>query len=88
MLYVGRSTDFTNFLDLLEFYDSLYDFMGSLHKDPRGRSPYWYASYRLADGRWALKSTKQKEKKRAEQKLRAFEDIEEAARRGDATGTT
>lgn len=59
--------------------------MGSLHKDPRGRSPYWYASYRLADGRWAFKSTKQKEKKRAEQKLRAFEDIEEAAGRGEAT---
>jgi integrase len=74
-----------NFAEFLEFYDSLYDCMGSLHKDPRGRSPYWYASYRLADGRWALKSTKEKEKKRAEQKLRAFEDIEEAARRGEAT---
>jgi integrase len=72
-------------LDFLKLYENLYDSMGSLHKDPRGRSPYWYASYRLADGRWAFKSTKQKEKKQAEQKLRAFEDIEEAARRGEAT---
>jgi integrase len=72
-------------LDFLKLYENLYDSMGSLHRDPRGRSPYWYASYRLADGRWAFKSTKQKEKKQAEQKLRAFEDIEEAARRGEAT---
>lgn len=31
--------------------------MSSLHKDPRGKSPYFYCAYRAADGRRMFKST-------------------------------
>jgi integrase len=32
--------------------------VSSLHKDPRGKSPYFYCAYRAADGRRLFKSTK------------------------------
>ena len=32
--------------------------MASLHKNPRGKSPFWYAAYTTASGRRAFKSTK------------------------------
>jgi len=34
--------------------------MASLHKDPRGKSPYWYCAFYLPDGRRAFRSTKEK----------------------------
>ena len=34
--------------------------MASLHKDPRGKSPYWYAAYRAASGKRVFKSTKRR----------------------------
>ena len=33
--------------------------MASLHRDPRGRSPYWFVAYRGGDGIRTLKSTKE-----------------------------
>lgn len=39
--------------------------MASLHKDPRGKSPFWYCAFTLPDGRRAFRSTKQSERKLA-----------------------
>jgi hypothetical protein len=39
--------------------------MASLHKDPRGRSPYWFVAYRRGDGVRTLKSTKETDVHRA-----------------------
>lgn len=36
--------------------------MASIHKDPRGRSPFYYCAYTLPGGRRVLKSTKQTNK--------------------------
>ncbi len=41
--------------------------MSSLHKDPRGRSPYFYCKFRNADGRISFKSTKKKIRDEASQ---------------------
>ena len=40
--------------------------MGSLHQDPRGRSPYWYGAFTHADGTRSFKSTKKVKRKEAE----------------------
>jgi hypothetical protein len=40
--------------------------MASLHKDPRGRSPYWYCAFTHADGTRSFKSTKKVKRKEAE----------------------
>ena len=39
--------------------------MPSLHKDPKGRSPFFYCAYTLADGKRKFRSTKQKTKDKA-----------------------
>jgi integrase len=39
--------------------------MASLHKDPRGKSPFWYCAFTLPDGRRTFRSTKQTERKLA-----------------------
>jgi integrase len=59
--------------------------MASLHKDPRGRSPYWYCAYTLPNGRRCLKSTKQTDRKKASDICRAWEKAAEAAGRGHLT---
>lgn len=33
--------------------------MPSIHKDPRGKSPFWYCAFNLPDGRRAFRSTKE-----------------------------
>jgi hypothetical protein len=40
--------------------------MASLHKDPRGRSPFWYCAFTHADGTRSFKSTKKTKRKEAE----------------------
>lgn len=40
--------------------------MSSLHKDPRGKSPYWYCAFTHADGTRSFKSTKKVNRKEAE----------------------
>jgi integrase len=59
--------------------------MASLHKDPRGRSPYWYCAYTLPNGRRCLKSTKQRDRKKAADVCRAWEKAAESAGRGHLT---
>jgi integrase len=39
--------------------------MASLHKDPRGKSPYWYAAFYGADGSRRFKSTKTSDRRQA-----------------------
>ncbi len=39
--------------------------MASIHKDPRGKSPYWYAAFYGADGSRRFKSTKTSDRKQA-----------------------
>jgi len=39
--------------------------MASLHKDPRGKSPFWYCAFTLPDGRRAFRSTKLTDRKQA-----------------------
>jgi integrase len=39
--------------------------MASLHKDPRGKSPYWYAAFYGADGSRCFKSTKTSDRRQA-----------------------
>lgn len=39
--------------------------MASIHKDPRGKSPYYYAAFTGADGRRRFKSTKTRDRKLA-----------------------
>jgi integrase len=59
--------------------------MASIHKDPRGKSPYWYVAYTLADGRRAFRSTKQTDRKKAWDVARALEKTSEKARVGELT---
>ena len=53
--------------------------MPSLHKDSRGRSPFWVAAYRGPDGRRVKKSTKTKDRAKA---LRLAIEWEELANKG------
>jgi integrase len=39
--------------------------VASIHKDPRGKSPYWYAAFYGADGSRRFKSTKTSDRKQA-----------------------
>ncbi|MGO8835825.1 MAG: tyrosine-type recombinase/integrase [Limisphaerales bacterium] len=39
--------------------------MASLHKDPRGKSPFWYCAFTLPNGRRTYRSTKLTDRKRA-----------------------
>jgi integrase len=59
--------------------------MSSLHRDPRGKSPYWYCAYRLADGRRAFRSTKQTTRREASAVCREFEALEDSIARGSPT---
>lgn len=47
--------------------------MASIHKDPRGKSPYWYCAYRLPSGRRAFKSTKLSDRDKAQEFCRTLE---------------
>jgi integrase len=59
--------------------------MASLHRDPRGKSPYWYCAYRLADGRRAFRSTRSTTRKEAYAICREFEALEDLIARGSPT---
>ena len=59
--------------------------MASLHKDPRGKSPFWYVAYTLPNGRRAFKSTKERDRKKADEIRRALEKASDQARSGELT---
>ena len=47
--------------------------MASIHKDPRGKSPFWYCAYRLPNGKRGFRSTKQTDREKALQFCRTLE---------------
>lgn len=57
--------------------------VASLHRHKT--SPYWYCSYRKPDGTWALRSTKQKNHKKAEETCWLWEKAARDADRGKLT---
>jgi len=59
--------------------------MASLHKDPRGKSPFWYCAFTHPDGTRAFKSTKKTNRKEAEEVSRGWERATHLARGGNLT---
>jgi integrase len=59
--------------------------MGTLVKDARGRSKFWYYCHRDASGRRLKKSTKETDRRKARIIGEGFEDAEDLAKRGNAT---
>lgn len=57
--------------------------MSSLHRHKT--SPFWYCSYRKPDGNWALKSTKEKNRQKADEICRAWGKAARDAERGKLT---
>src|SRR5258707_590214 len=55
----------------------------SLHKDAKGRSPYWYCCYRMGDGRRTMRSTGETDRSRAKIKCDALERMAEESARSD-----
>src|SRR6266481_2389661 len=62
--------------------------MSSLHKDPRGKSPFWYCAFTLADGRRTFRSTGKTKKAEAAIICQYFVDTEGMVSRGEATADT
>jgi len=59
--------------------------MASLHKDPHGRSPYFYCAFSLPNGARRFKSTKQTSRKEAWRVCLQWEKASEAAGKGSFT---
>ena len=59
--------------------------MASLHKDPRGKSPFWYCAFTLPDGRRTFRSTKLTERKQAWEVCLQFEKSAGQGRDGNFT---
>jgi hypothetical protein len=59
--------------------------MGTLVKDARGRSPYWYCAYTTADKRRLKKSTKETDRRKAKIVCEGYEAAEDSVKRGTAT---
>lgn len=61
--------------------------MASIHKDPRGKSPYWFVSYRTPDRKQRFRSTKETDRSKAEAIASAIEDGLAKAKVGGFTET-
>ena len=61
--------------------------MASIRKDPRGKSPYWYACFTLPDGRRTQRSTGTKDRGQARRIADQMEDATLVARKGRMTET-
>ncbi len=59
--------------------------MASLHRDPKGRSPYFYAAFALPNGKRAFRSTKQTVFKKAMRVALEWEKASELASQGELT---
>src|SRR4029077_65219 len=81
----GLNTEHDDICLTLRCYDRCYDRMASLHKDPRGKSPYWYVAYTTGDGRRAYRSTHQTDRKKAAEVARTLERAAQAARANTLT---
>ena len=56
--------------------------MASLHREPRGKSPYFYCAYTDADGKRRFKSTKETNRKKAQAVCDGWQRAVELARKG------
>src|SRR5215510_14896901 len=61
--------------------------MASLHKDPRGKSPFWYCAYRLPNGKRTFRSTKLTDRKAADEFCRRLEYASHESNAGRLTET-
>ena len=61
--------------------------MASIHKDPRGKSPFLYCAFMGGDGRRKLRSTKQTDRTKARKICDAWAGAAEKARRGELTAS-
>jgi integrase len=59
--------------------------MASLHKDPRGKSPFWYCAYRLPNGQRTFRSTKLTDRKAADEFCRRLEYASHESKAGRLT---
>ena len=59
--------------------------MASIHKDPRGKSPFWYCAFYGADGRRMFRSTKETDRRKAFKICLAWEGAAAKARRKELT---
>jgi integrase len=59
--------------------------MASIHKDPRGKSPYWYCAYRLPNGKRAFKSTKLTDRNQAQEFCQKLEYASRESKAGRLT---
>jgi integrase len=59
--------------------------MASIHKDPRGKSPFWYCAFTLPDGRRTFRSTKLTQRKQAWEVCLQWEKSAEQGRGGTFT---
>ena len=59
--------------------------MASLHREPRGKSPFWYCAFTNANGQRCYKSTKETKRKRAEAVAAGWQRAVDLARRGTLT---
>src|SRR5215472_18138110 len=61
--------------------------MASLHKDPRGKSPFWYCAYTLPNGKRVFRSTKQTDYAKAEEFRRGVDRATKLGINGSLTET-
>ncbi len=61
--------------------------MASVHKDPRGKSPFWYAAFTLPDSSRCFKSTKLTDRKQALALAMEWEYLGRDAAEKDPTGS-
>jgi len=59
--------------------------MASIHKDPRGKSPFWYCAYRLPNGKRTFRSTKLTDRKAAEEFCHRLEYASHQSKEGRLT---
>ncbi len=59
--------------------------MASLHKDPRGKSPYWYCAFTHGDGTRSFKSTKKVNRKEAEAVCTGWQRAVDLSKGGNLT---
>jgi hypothetical protein len=61
--------------------------VASIHKDPRGKSPFFYCAFIGGDGRRKLRSTKETDRTKARKICDAWAGAAEKARRGELTAS-
>jgi integrase len=59
--------------------------MASIHKDPRGKSPFWYCAFYLPDGRRTMRSTGTRKRRKAQEICNEYERTAREAREGRLT---